>query len=271
MPTNRNPKTSLRHWNIGQGCGCSFMLEQGIRGDFAIIAKPGWAVAWEEVGLCWFKVMVKGSLGYVGTRHTGLYSNAIVNATTVIQELEKWFPVYTERNRSGLVAPQGVVGAIQGGWTHKPSFIPATCTFYVDLRISPRTAPVDAKRQFAEAIATIQSRHPEIGIDWEMILSIQGESTDPTNWIIQSCIRAWEQVEGRTHKPLLNTSGATDANILRNRGIPTARIGLPRTSGVGQSNLSPRVASIESMHRLVKCLIYCAIDTCGREYSKLES
>ena len=268
MPTNRNPTTPLRHWNVGQGAGCSFMLEQGVRGDFAIIAKPGWAVAWEEVGLCWFKVMVKGSLGYVGTRHTGSYSNAIVKATTVIQELERWFPVYTERNRSGLVAPQGIVGAIEGGWVYKPSFIPATCTFYVDLRISPRTAPVDARRQFAEAITTIQGRHPEIGIDWEMVLSIPGESTDPRNWIIQSCIRAWEYVEGRSHKPLLNTSGATDANILRNRGIPTARIGLPRTDGAGQLNISPRTASIENMRRLIKCLIYCAIDTCAGEYSK---
>jgi hypothetical protein len=117
----------------------------------------------------------------------------------------------------------------------------------------------------------IQGRHPEIGIDWEMILSIPGESTDPRNWIIQSCIRSWERVEGRSHKPLLNTSGATDANILRSRGIPTARIGLPRTSGAGQLNISPRVASIESMHRLIKCLIYCAIDTCARGYSELGS
>jgi acetylornithine deacetylase/succinyl-diaminopimelate desuccinylase-like protein len=269
MPCNRSRTMSLRHWNIGQGTGCSFMLEQGIRGDFAIIAKPGWAVAWEEVGLCWFKVIVKGNLGYVGTRHTAPYNHAIVNATTVIQELEKWFPVYTELNRSGLVAPQGVVGAIEGGWVHKPSFIPATCTFYVDLRISPRTTPMEAKRQFAEIIATIQDRHPEIGIDWEMVLSIPGESTSPRNWIIQSCIRAWECVEGRAHKPLLNTSGATDANILRNRGIPTARIGLPRTSGASELNISPRAASIESMQRLIKCLIYCVIDTCSREYSEL--
>jgi acetylornithine deacetylase/succinyl-diaminopimelate desuccinylase-like protein len=270
MPCNRSRTTSLPHWNIGQGTGCSFMLEQGIRGDFAIIAKPGWAVAWEEVGLCWFKVMIKGNLGYVGSRHTATYSNAIVNATTVIQELEKWFPIYTARNRSGLVAPQGVVGAIEGGWVYKPSFIPATCTFYVDLRISPRTAPMEAKRQFAEAIAMIQENHPEIGIDWEMVLSIPGESTNPANWIIQSCIRAWEYVERRSHKPLFNTSGATDGNILRNRGIPTARIGLPRDSVGIHSNVSPRAASIANMHRLIKCLVYSAIDTCTRDFSEVD-
>ena len=56
MPTNRRPLMSKFH--AGQGAGCAFMLEQGVRGDFAIIAKPGWSVAWEEVGLCWFKVIV---------------------------------------------------------------------------------------------------------------------------------------------------------------------------------------------------------------------
>lgn len=271
MPCNRRPTPAMKRWNIGQGTGCSFMVEQGVCGDFAIIAKPGWAVAWEEVGLCWFKVLVKGSLGYVGTRHTSTYSNAIVNATVVIQELEKWFPRYADRNKSGLVAPQGVVGAIEGGWSHKPSFIPAICTFYVDLRISPRTDPMEARRQFGEAIAEIQGRHPEFDIDWEMILSIPGGSTDPRNWIIQSCIRAWEFVEGRAHTPILNTSGATDANILRNRGIPTARIGLPRSPGRGSENskISRRAGSLESMQRLAKCLVYSVVDTCARGYAEV--
>ena len=41
MPTNRRPTS--RKFNAGQGAGCAFMLEQGVRGDFAIIAKPGWS------------------------------------------------------------------------------------------------------------------------------------------------------------------------------------------------------------------------------------
>ena len=54
MPTNRRPGAA--RYNAGQGNGCSFMLEQGVWADYALIAKPGWAVHWEEVGLCWFEV-----------------------------------------------------------------------------------------------------------------------------------------------------------------------------------------------------------------------
>ena len=49
------PPTELRR---GTGEGCSFLLEQGLHADFAVIAfKDGlWTVDWEEVGLCWFRV-----------------------------------------------------------------------------------------------------------------------------------------------------------------------------------------------------------------------
>jgi acetylornithine deacetylase/succinyl-diaminopimelate desuccinylase-like protein len=264
MPTNKRPTDRVQRWNTGQGNGASFMLEHGVRGDFAVIAKPGWSVAWEEVGLCWFKVQVHGRLGYVGTRHTLPYRNPLVHAATLIHALEEWFPEYAARNTSGLVAPQGVVGAIEGGWPSKPSFIPATCTLYVDLRISPRTDPMDAREQFGQAIARIQERH-DLDLTWEMIVSIPGSHTDPRNWIVQSCMRAWEHLEGRPHTPTVGTSGATDANILRGRGLPTARLGLPRvTQPDAGAQFSARAGNLHSMRQLVRCLVYSIVDTCTR-------
>src|SRR5690242_13432955 len=109
MPTHKRP--GIERWNTGQGNGCSFMLEQGWRGDFAILAKPGYAVSWEEVGLCWFRVRVKGALNYTGIRHIVPYRNPIVAAARVIDGLEAWFPEYSKRHTSGLVAPQGSIGA----------------------------------------------------------------------------------------------------------------------------------------------------------------
>ena len=266
MPTNRRP--SSPKFNAGQGAGCAFMLEQGVRGDFAIIAKPGWSVAWEEVGLCWFKVIVQGDLNYTGVRHVVKGRNPIVDAAKVIGLLEQWFAEYTEKNTSGLVAPQGSINAIQAGWTHKPAFVPAACHFFVDLRISPRVNPMEAKRQFGEAIERIATSHPELSIIWEMILSIPGTSTDPGCWIIQSCMRAWEYVENKRHVPRTKTSGATDANILRSRGIPTARLGMPRPGNPPENQrsvFSMETSNISGMKQLTKCLVYAAIDTCTRE------
>ena len=169
------------------------------------------------------------------------------------------------------MAPQGIVGAIEGGWPSKPSFIPATCTLWVDLRISPRTDPMDAKMQFGAALARIKAQH-DLDLTWEMILSIPGSHTDPQNWIVQSCMRGWERLESRPHEPTLGTSGATDANILRGRGVPTARLGLPRLpspTAAGAPPLSARAGNLASMRRLVQCLIYSIVDTCTRSRAEV--
>ena len=268
MPTNKRPTDRVERYNAGQGSGCSFMLEQGVHADFAIIAKPGWTVDYEEVGLCWFRIDVHGTFSYAGSRHRIAYRNPIVEATKVIAGLEEWFIQYSSVNASGLVCPQGNIGAIEGGWQRTASLSPATCRLLVDLRISPRTTPMDAKRQFQSAIAAISRKHPELELTWEMVLAIPGTTTPPENWIVQSCVRSWEAIEERPHTNAEMTSGATDANILRHRGVPTARIGMPKVADpnghevdfpLGMNAVDPR-----EMNRLTRLIVRSVIDTCTR-------
>lgn len=268
MPTNRRPSPLLTRNNIGHGAGCAFMLEQGVRGDFAVIAKTGWAVAWEEVGLAWIRVRVHGALNYAGIRHFVDYRNPILGLPALIEGLEKWFVEYSRRNTSGLVAPQASIGAVQAGWTYKPTFVPAAADLYLDLRLSPRTTPSDAGAQFAEAIAVIEAAHPGLELSWEMLVSVPGTHTDPGNWIVQSCMRAWEDVEGASHQVRRNQSGATDANVLRLHGIPTARIGLARVPEdapvPNDFSKGMNVVDTPNMVKLTRALLYTAIDTCTR-------
>jgi acetylornithine deacetylase/succinyl-diaminopimelate desuccinylase-like protein len=266
MPTNARPGAARQ--DVGHGRGCAFMLERGFRGDFAVIAKTGWAVAWEEVGLAWLKVRVHGGLNYAGIRHFVRYENPIVRMATVVAELEAWFAEYTRQNTSGLVAPQGSIGAIQGGWTHKPTFVPAACDLYLDLRLSPRTSLASARQQFEAAVAGIRQRHPEIRLDWDVMVAVPGTHTDPGSWIVQSCQRGWETLEGRPHQPRGNQSGATDANILRGHGIPTARVGMARVPDDAPMpddfSKGMNVVSLVEMEKLTRCLAYVVVDTCLR-------
>jgi acetylornithine deacetylase/succinyl-diaminopimelate desuccinylase-like protein len=268
MPANAAPP----RFAAGHGSGCSYLLEHGSAPDFAIIAKPGGAVAYEEVGLCWFKLTVHGQFNYAGIPPRAEVRNAVVDAAALVRHLQAWFPAYTARNTSGLVAPNGTVSAIAGGWPEKPAFVPDRCAVYVDLRISPRTTPADAERQLGEALDAIRIAEPGLTFDCELIAAVPGTTTPPENWIVRSSVAAWEATYGRAHALRTGTSGATDANTLRGHGIPTARIGMAAL-GAGApfaGTFSMGVVSVRAMLRLTHALIAIAIDTCTRTRREVE-
>ena len=246
---------------VGHGIGAVRIVE-AVRPGCAVIAKPGYAVAYEEVGLCWFRVRVRGTLGYTGVRQLLSYQNPIVDAARLVQGLEAWFPAYTAANASGCVAPQGAIGAIRGGWPERAAFTPATCELWVDLRVSPRTPIEEVERQFAETVGRLAS---EIGaeVEWERVLAIPGTSTPPGEPIIRSSIRAWELVAGQPHSFRTGTSGATDANVLRAAGVPTARMGMPPVEPPDdRRGFSMGVADPKAMATLTRALCAVVIDIC---------
>lgn len=267
-PANKRPP--LARWNVGHGTGCEFLLQQGVRGDFAIVVKPGYRVQWEEVGVVWFRVRVHGVQSYVGRKHVLAENNPIVRASMIIPRLEQWFATYSRNHTDGLCAPQGAIGAIAGGWTYKPSFTPAACDFYVDMRISPRTPPMQAWRELSAALDQIRRdiNEPDLAIDCEMVASVEGPATPESSWIVQSCIRSYEAVEGVKHVAFTETSGQTEAVIFRRHGIPTARIGMPtQMSPAGATERKVHtmgVTETTSMVRLAEVLARTMVDTTTR-------
>ena len=256
--------------NRGLSDGVFHLLTRGVCADFALVMKPGNAVYHEEPGLCWFKVSVRGTMGYAGiARGVPGFRSSIVPAAAVIAELEAWLPGYTERNSSGQVMPQGWVAAVHGGWPDRVAFPPATTEIYLDIRCNPRTPPADVAAQFGAAIDDIRANHPDFDLDWEMTAAIPGASTDPESWIVRSAIVAWEAVEERPHEPPRPTSGQTDISTIRNLGIPTARTGwvsVPETTpdefreGLGGMGVT---CALDLAHTCRK-LVYSIIDTCTR-------
>jgi acetylornithine deacetylase/succinyl-diaminopimelate desuccinylase-like protein len=263
----------IRRQHHGLSSGVTYMITHGVTADFAIICKPGWAAAWEEVGLCWFKVTVRGQMGYAGmTRTFPNFRNSVVHAAKFVLALEEWLPQYQARNTSGLCAPQGAIAAIRGGWPNKPAFSSAATEVYIDLRCNPRASPAAVQTQFAEALHNIRAKYPELTLDWEMTAAYPGSYTDPENWIVQSAMRGWEFVEGTTHHAITGTSGQTDASALRNLGIPTVRLGYPPVPTIpsawqGFGGLG--VSHIPDLAKVTRAIIYAIIDTCTRSRAEV--
>jgi acetylornithine deacetylase/succinyl-diaminopimelate desuccinylase-like protein len=265
MPTNSLAELDgapQRH-HTGQGVGASFLIEQGVWADAAVIAKSGWAISWEEVGLAWFDVTVRGAHTYVGARHLLPYRNAIADAATVVQFLETWFVEradrWTAEHPESYVEPQGIVAAVGGGWQRMAAFTPAQVTIRVDLRLAPEQSPLDARRELVAALAALD----DIDLDVELVVGIPGSRTEPDHWIVQRAVEAWEAEAGEPHVAVRRTSGATDANILRNRGIPTVRVGLPKSTDADGSPIGfgpgMNTVDIDALETLTRYLIRIAL------------
>lgn len=248
----------------GHGVGCDRLVDL-LAPDEAVIAKTGWAISWEEVGLTWFTVDVAGTHTYVGSRHLLPYRNAIADASHLIAGLERWFPVWAEQHTDELIAPQGIVAAVEGGWPYMAAFTTALCRFHVDLRLHPDTSPDEAAAAFG---AEVQRLAAEIDADvtWTQSVAIPGTMTDPSSDIIRSSIACWESLTGIEHRPIPHLSGATDANILRARGVPTARVGLPKVSSDKLDidfQLGMNAVDVDDMMQLTRLLIRIAVARCG--------
>lgn len=261
--------------HAGMSNGVFHLLNRGGSPDFAVIMKPWNWVYHEEPGMAWFKLRVHGTLGYAGVpRDIPGFRSSVVPAATVIQELERWIIDYAERNTSGQIKPHGWIAGVRGGDVQRPAFPSAVTEIFFDVRVNPRTSPAEVKAQFAAFVRELQAQRPELDLDWEMYGSVAGGSTDPQNWIIQSCRRGWEHIEHRPHGEADLLGGQTDGAALRRLGIPTARIGwpwpaqgapLPVAEGLGGMGAT----YVPDLIPCAKKIMYALIDTLTRPRHEL--
>ncbi|MEU8802700.1 hypothetical protein [Spirillospora sp. NPDC048819] len=73
----------------------------------------------------------------------------------------------------------------------------------------------------------------------------------------RNAVRAWEAASGRPHRAVPDNSGATDAKLLRARGMPTARVGMPKVvpdHGAADFALGMNTVAVTAMRRLCEVL-----------------
>jgi acetylornithine deacetylase/succinyl-diaminopimelate desuccinylase-like protein len=266
MPTNARRDDPLHRRHTGQGVGASFLLEQGVWADAAIIAKSGWFVQHEEVGIAWSDITVQGTHTYVGAKHRIPYRNPIADAARVVLHLEEWFAKRIDQ--TGSLEPQAMVASLHAGWERMAAFLPAVATLRVDQRLLPDTSPLDAHRALLAELRTLV----DVDLSAELVLAIPGSRTPNDHWICTAGRRAWEAIEQRSHLEPTGQSGATDANILRGRGIPTMRIGLPKVLADGQElGFAEGMNTVDatSMAALAELLVRTVVDVCNRDRAEL--
>lgn len=248
---------------LGFGSGLKHLLDGVPAPDYALVAKPGYAAQTDEVGVCLFRIDVRGTLNYTGIRQLVPYRSAIVDAATIVVALEDWYAGYSERHRSAELNPQASTNAIRAGDPGRAAFLPSLCSIYIDVRTAPESRPDEVTAELAEFLDGFCGEH---GIDYQLELyaSAPGGRTPADSVITRAVVRAWEAVEGTPHQPRSNMSGVSDASLLRARGIDTVVVGVPRIDKPPQfAGFSMGVVSKESMMKLSEILVRSAWEVCS--------
>lgn len=245
--------------NTGHGVGAALLLERGFTTDYAVIAKPGWHVLHEEVGLVWLDVLVPGRHTYAGSRHRLPYSNAVATAGRVAIALEEWLEGYAARHEHATMLPQGIVSSVHGGLDRLAASTPAEVRLRLDLRLTTQQTPPGVVREVRDELRRLSEQlGVELGV--RQVAAIPATHTPTGSPVVRAAVEAFEAVDGRPHHVTTGNSGATDANILRMRGVPTARVGMPKVAATpdgGEIDFSRgmNLVDLVEMRKLAEVLV----------------
>jgi acetylornithine deacetylase/succinyl-diaminopimelate desuccinylase-like protein len=265
---------SARHHN-GISSGVTFMLSHGEKPDCAVIFKPGDEVYYEHPGMCWFRISVRGTLGYAGLpRGIPGFRSSIVPAANVTLALEQWLIDYPNRHESSQVRPEGWISALRSGWPEKPAFPSALTEIYLDVRTNPDQTCASVHEELSAFLRQLAHDDPTLQVECELFATCEASRTNPSHWIVKSARRGWEDRHGRAYPGAPLASGQTDAATICRLGIPLVRVGYPFAvnmppqfaeglGGMGVARISDLIGPCQSV-------IYTIIDTCSRARGELD-
>ncbi len=257
--------------HTGISNGVNHLLSHGVTADFGVICKPWDDIYYEHPGMVWFKVTVWGTMGYAGIpRGVPGFRSSIIPAAKVILDLEEWLIEYPEKHTSDQVKPEGWISALRCGWPDKPAFPGAATEIWLDVRTSPLQKAAQVEREFDQVMKAILDKHPDVEAEWETVVTCDAASTDPDHWVVQSALRAWQEVHGKPYPGAPHMAGQTDAATINRTGFPLVRIGY---AWLGEADTPPEfteglggmgVIRVPDLEISIREAIYTVIDSCTR-------
>lgn len=252
----------------GKGYGSRFMVDHGIRADYALVAEAtNFGMSWVECGACYMKITLRGRNMYTPrmTRpedgNLNDHPNAIVKGAAVINALEKWAIEYQKANTyqspCGEVQPKAQIGAIRGGIPYRPNRSAPICMIYMDVRTVPGANPGAITKEVRDVVRGVVE-----DAEVECFMSKAGHEGKGVEPLAEAVSSAHDAVRGGPPPPVdvAITNMWRDTNIFNSVGIPSL------TFGTGRGKAQVQGTGFFELQDMIDCAkIYAltAMKICG--------
>jgi acetylornithine deacetylase/succinyl-diaminopimelate desuccinylase family protein len=202
--------------------GTKFLVEQGLRGDMAIVGEPtNMQVETAERGVLWTEIITEGKSAHGGRPWLGI--NAIYKMNEVINALRKLEQELGQKRHPLVRSPTISVNVINGG--NRINVVPDSCSILVDRRTIPGESIETAIAEINGILEKQRSEDPSFKASLRIINCAEAFEISQEETIVQSLSKAIHLVTGQRPR-LKGKDACTDAHILVTKaGIPTALFG----------------------------------------------
>jgi acetylornithine deacetylase len=209
----------------GYAAGSRYLPTHGGVADMCILGEPTeQRVVLGHYGTMWARISTHGPFIHTAFSEGRLEENSIVRMRAVLDDVLAWIPRWAERSRyRGL---DGVVniGSLRGGHPWRVSRTPNRTDLFLDIRVPPTMAMVEAKRELASLVRALRDKHPEGGIEYEVFVTAPGAEIDEQHPMIKAIDAGHERVFGQP--PARDVvRWFSDASALTRYGIETVNYG----------------------------------------------
>jgi len=251
----------------GEGTGTRHLLTHGVQSDYAIVADgSALSVIWAQTGVAQFKISSFGNprSAWGKTRNDAppRDSSAVLKMVDIIRAVDDWAEEFEQKtiyqSENGPIISKVNLGAIRGGAPYRPNYYPGVCDLYVDVRMPPKTSPVEVQRQLSRVLAKL-----DMETELEMYGSLLGheaEGVEPLAGVLEA---THQELYGEKTPAVTpgRSSIWTDTNIYNEMGIPACKFG-PRGE---RWKMRSEQVEVEEIYRAAQIFALAAATICNWE------
>lgn len=210
----------------GYGSGTQYLVSHGGLADMCLLGEPTeHELVLAHYGAIWMRLSTTGPFRHTAFSQGRLEENSIVRLRDVLDAVLEWIPAWEERTSVDGVPGVVSIGALQAGFPWRTSRTPGRSDLFLDVRIPPSMALVEARRELLAFVDELVQRFPEHGVECELFVSVPGAEIDAEHALVRAVDAAHGAVFGvPARRSVLRWTA--DSSVLHAHGIPTLNYGV---------------------------------------------